>query len=97
MSRLTPAQQLERFGMSFEDAHALGDRVQAKLSKKEVEASREAWQKLSYELRGNKGGPFLCSAHPEAVRFALLKALDEGHQLPRAVEIAREFAHSKEA
>lgn len=92
MSRLKLSEQIKRFGMSFEDACLVRDRVQEKLSKNELEASRKAWQDLSYELRGNRCGPFLCSSHPEAVRFSLLKALDEGHTLPRAVEIAREFS-----
>lgn len=97
MTRLTPDQQLERFGMSLEDAHALRDRVEKNLSARQLEEARKAWQDLSYELRGNKGGPFQCDAHPEAVRFEMLKALDEGNELPRAVQIAREFAHRKEA
>ena len=89
---LSHSEQIERFGMPIEQARE----VLARAAKSEhVEAARAAWQKLAYELQGNKGHPFLCPRHPEAVRFKLVSEIADGKSVAAAVDAARTFAWSE--
>ena len=94
-TRLPMREQIERFGMSFAQAHRVRDRAQAALSEKDITAARRAWQDLVYELRGSKGHQFQCSRHPEAVRVKMLSCLAGGASLDDAVNAARRFAYTE--
>lgn len=87
---LTIDQQRARFGMTTQEAHAIRDKAAASLN--DLTAARAAWQALAYELRGNKGQPFQCPQHPEAVRIHMLAALADGATIDAAVNAARAFA-----
>lgn len=91
--KLTHDQQIERFGMTFADALAVRDA--AEKSAVDLTKARAAWQALSYELRGNKGHPFICPQHPEAVRIKMLAALGAGETIDQAVDTARAFAFTE--
>lgn len=96
-TRLTLQEQLDRFGMTFEQANELKNRVAAKLSPKEVELARRAWLDLVEELREGKPQPMRSLLHPEALRFELLRGMDNGLTLEAAVERARRLAKEGEA
>lgn len=87
---LTQQEAAARFGMTLEEAHSVRDA--AAKACQDMAAARAAWQALSYELRGNKGQPFLCPQHPESVRFRMLQAIAAGESIGRAVELARAYA-----
>lgn len=89
---LTHEQQIERFGMTTKQARAI--RNKAEKACPDLSAARKAWQDLSYELRGDKGQPFQCPRHPEAIRLKMLECIADGETVARSVEIAREFAFS---
>lgn len=92
MTRLSHEQQMERFGVTFAEAHTIRDRAEAALTDAQLKAARRAWQDLAYEMRGGKGQPFQCEAHPERVRFAMLSALANGEGLDVALASARAVA-----
>lgn len=92
MTRLSIDQQLERFGVTFAEAHKIRNRAESALSPKQLADARKAWQDLSYELRGNKGQPWQAPGHPERVRFTMLSALADGANLGEAVAKARATA-----
>lgn len=87
--KMTIAQQIERFGSTLAEVRAVRDRVRAAMSEQQVAEAQAAWTKLAAELPA-------CvldwKAHPEAVRFEILRALDAGKTLAEAVEQARALA-----
>ncbi len=91
--KLTHAQQIERFGMSYTEALAVRDVAEKSVA--DLSKARAAWQALSYELRGNKGHPFICPQHPEAVRIKMLSALAAGETVDQATATARAFAFTE--
>lgn len=95
VSKLSLEQQIDRFGMTFEQAVNVRDRAEVVLSDKDKKLAREAWQALSYELRGNKSGPMVTVVHPEAVRVRMLELLAAGETIEEARNGARAYAHGE--
>jgi 4-alpha-glucanotransferase len=87
---LSHNEQIARFGMTTAEALAIRD--QALAANIDQTAARQAWQALLYELRGNKGQPFICPQHPEAVRFHMIAQLANGASIADATAAAHAFA-----
>jgi hypothetical protein len=92
---LSESEQVARFGMTLEAAHALRDR--ALTARIDHKAARRAWQALADELRGDIGNQFAGQPHPESTRLQMLSALADGLTIESAVAIARDYAKRERA
>jgi hypothetical protein len=91
-SRLSHAAQLTRFGMTYEEGHALRDRVLLARAA-DAELAQAVWKGMLAELRQQPAD----RPHPEAVRLRMLQNLEKGWTPGEAAEAAMRFARGEEA